>query len=597
MRSEAPPVPGTNVLQAAVRGPSYALLSLAVAIPLLAPIFLSGWFMGHDVLHPLRLFEQDVMIRAGHFPVRWYPDVAAGYGSAHPVYYAPLFYLIAQLFVLAGLPIDLSLKLTLAVVLLTTAWVMYRLVSRWFGPGPGLVAAAAVTYAPYHLVDLYVRTSFSELTVFATLPLALVAFERLGRTPDRRSTALAGLAFGALLLTHTITTMIAPALLGLWVGLLCLNPEYRARTVIRSAGGAALLGLGLAAFFLIPLALERDHINVGWYTTGFYSFDNHFVQYPELLWSPWGWGGAQGMSLRLGEFQILGALLGLLVWFRIRRSAAVLRPVVWLGVLFTLAAILALPASRLLWEHLGPLQLFQFPWRFLVFPALGMAVLCGLASRYSETRPKRTQPSTRAFRWPSPLTSFLTVGLVASGLPFLGFKDRVPTAAAHFARDSTLYARLSGNAAVELRRDFVRATAYRWSDHLPYGALTRPTSAETGQPAFEVVSGTAAVETMIAGPVRYQARVSASDTATIRLNVHRDPGWDWRLNGRSVESVPVKGRRVHLMRVPPGLHEVEAVLVRTGPRIVGDSVTLLSLAVVIVLSFYKGRFNAVTRER
>ena len=571
--------------------PWCALLSLGIVLPLLVPVFLPGWFTGHDSLHALRLFEQDVMIRAGHFPVRWYPDVSAGYGSAHPVYYAPLFYYIAQLFHLAGFSIELALKLALAVVLLTTGWAMYRLVSGWLGAGAGLVAASAVTYAPYHLVDLYVRTSFSELTVFATLPLALVGVDRLVRAPDRRNIALAALAFAALLLSHTVTTTIAPGLVGLWLALLITDKRYRTGGLLRSAASAALLGVGLAAFFLIPLALERGHIDVSAYTSGFFTWRLHFIDYGELLASPWGFGGGGPMSFRWGELHIAGLLLGLVVWFRIRRSAVSLRPMVGLAFFFMCASVLALPLSTPLWERIEPLEWFQFPWRFLLFATLGIAIFCGLGSLYygSGTR-VRPNPSTRAAGWPSPFAILITLGFVGTGLPFLRFKDRIPIAAAHFQDDSTLRGiRLAVDSGSELSRGLIQATTYRWFDHLPEGAVPRPTAADTARPHFEVVSGPAAVGVERAGPVRYRARVSTSDTAIVRLNVYQDPGWRWRLNGQPVEALAVQGRPVQVVRVPPGVHEVEAVLTRTPSRLLGDSITLVCGIITLVMGLTFGR--------
>src|SRR5260221_8871789 len=99
--------PSRISLWARHRGGFFALL---IAVPLMIPFLQPGWFFGHDNMHLIRLFEQDAMIHAAQFPVRWYPDVAGGYGSPHPQYYAPLFYLLPQLFLLAGLSLTASIK-------------------------------------------------------------------------------------------------------------------------------------------------------------------------------------------------------------------------------------------------------------------------------------------------------------------------------------------------------------------------------------------------------------------------------------------------------------------------------------------------------
>jgi hypothetical protein len=419
----------------------------------------------------------------------------------------------------------------------------------------------------------------------------MVAFERLGRIRDGRSTALAGLAFAGLLLSHTITTMVAPALLALWVVLLNLDRPYRAGGWFRQTGAAAALGFGLAAFFLIPLALERGHIDVGGYSRGYFSWDRHFVYPLQLLWSSWGFGLSvegpnDGMSFRLGVLHLLGFLAGLVIWFKLRRSARAARPLLWWGAFCTLAVVLVLPVSAPLWERLGPLQLFQFPWRFLLFPALGMSVFLGLVAFWLEGRRSLDESVPPRRGWPGWVAAVMTGAVVAAGLPLLEVKQRVPAAIAHTLRvqdppDPQLSDRW---AEAVLSRDFIRATAFRWIDHLPEGAHPRPTSEHAARPRFEVASGPAEVEILEAGPVQYRARVAGTDSALPRLNLYRDPGWDVFLDGEPVELLATERRPVHLMKVPPGRHQVDAFLARTPARWLGDGITLVCLVIAGGLS-------------
>src|SRR5204863_9035850 len=66
------------------------------------------------------------------------------------------------------------------------------------------------------------------------------------------------------------------------------------------------------------------------------------------------------------------APLVLLVRHRVWRDRPQLRPVV----LFTAFALfMALPLSRPVWALLSPLQQTQFPWRWLAFISMGVAIL------------------------------------------------------------------------------------------------------------------------------------------------------------------------------------------------------------------------------
>src|SRR5262245_34724640 len=98
---------------------------LLIVLPALVPTLLPGWFEGHDDLHIYRVIEFDRAVRDGQLPPRWYPDISAGYGNPHPIYYAPLFYAIAELFYLAGLTVVYSLKGAIVVVMLASALGMF----------------------------------------------------------------------------------------------------------------------------------------------------------------------------------------------------------------------------------------------------------------------------------------------------------------------------------------------------------------------------------------------------------------------------------------------------------------------------------------
>ena len=107
-------------------------LVVALALPALIPTLMPGWFEGHDDLHIYRLIEYDRALRDGQVPPRWFPDISAGYGNPHPIYYAPLFYLTAETFHLAGLDVILSLKAAIVVftLLVCGGWMYARTIAE-----------------------------------------------------------------------------------------------------------------------------------------------------------------------------------------------------------------------------------------------------------------------------------------------------------------------------------------------------------------------------------------------------------------------------------------------------------------------------------
>jgi hypothetical protein len=253
---------------------------------------------------------------------------------------------------------------------------MYALGRRLFGRKGGLLAAALYVYAPYHLADLYVRAALAEYCAFAWLPVVLLAYDGLAARPTRQRLAGAGLATGALLLTHHVTGLVFLPVLGAYVlWRLVRAGRGRSKTAALAAMGALALGLGIAAALLAPSFLERGYIQQEQWTRASYGYAQHFV-YPFQLLSPfWGYGYAgpgpvDDMPYQLGLVPLLlgmGALaLGARRWRGQIAFWAVTLAVLLLGMM---------PLAAPLWDLVPLAALVQFPWRLLTLAALALTLL------------------------------------------------------------------------------------------------------------------------------------------------------------------------------------------------------------------------------
>ncbi len=564
------------------------LAALLVALPSVATALLPGWFEGHDDLHIVRLIEYDRALWDGQVPPRWFADVSAGHGSPHPLYYAPLFYLIAEVFHLGGLGIVGSLKAAVCVVMLGGSLSMYGLARALIGSAASLVAAAAYTYAPYHLLDLYVRQAFSELTVFAVLPALLLCLLRLRERGGRLDVAAGALATAATATAHTITAMIAPPLAGAYAVLLCRGlPAARRRAFLGRAALALAIGGALAGFFLVPLVAEREAIDASVFRTGYFDYRKHFVEVSQLLWSPWGFGtsvdgAAEGMSFRLGSLQWLGIVgaAASLPALRRKRAETASQGAFFLGVA-AVSLAMTLGVSAPIWAAIPPLHFVQFPWRLLTLATLAAGLLCGLVfASVERSRLLRRGSGAAALG-----VSGLLAALAAAG-GALGVNLRVPSVSRIGIADAApaqLVDRGEAAAAASPTRldtEFVRRHAVRWFDHLPRGAYVRGvTAADLSRPRVEVQSGKAIVSEVIerTGLVAFRAVTSAG--ARLRVNVWRFPGWTAEVDGAVVPIVQEpRQRAVVLLDVGPGSHAVRVAMRRTPPRLLGDALTLAAIA-------------------
>ncbi|MFZ1240413.1 MAG: hypothetical protein WAV66_13905 [Anaerolineae bacterium] len=411
-------------------------LLLALTIPAWAALLAPGYFFGaHDAHHSVfYLVEFDAAIRDGAWWPRWGPDHAMGYGYPFWVVYAPFAYYVAEAFHLLGLGFTAAVKDTFLLAFLLSAAGMFLLVRRWWGDAAGLIAGLLYTYAPYHLVNIYVRAALAEFWAMVWFPWILLAWERLLEKPgDRRRLALAALSLAALFISHTVAMLfftpwlvayllfrlllplaqgrrprrhaaagerLKSRLVGVPPGIHLrgrdagstrrVNPAARRdawrsdlRAVVRAARSmlaAGLLAVGLAAIFLFPLLAEQRYIGQAVWVRNSYQVETNLIYFHQLFSTSWGFGYSvagpdDGMSFQLGLAPLLLAVGG--VGYSVRRRGQH-RGLLAFFLLTTviIAGMMLVPAAAV-WQWLPLGDLIQFPWRLLTLTALALAIMGG----------------------------------------------------------------------------------------------------------------------------------------------------------------------------------------------------------------------------
>jgi hypothetical protein len=146
---------------------------------------------------------------------------------------------------------------------------------------------------------------------------------------------------------------------------------------------ALVLGIGLAAIFLLPGVLEYSSVRTDQWLAGqadYYSYANHFVYLFQLFDPNWGFGISvpgphDGMSFQLGVVPVLLAIFSILA---ISRNPNGTRRF-WLFFLgmTLLVALLMFGVSLPIWKSLSILWFAQFPWRLLALSMVSLAILAG----------------------------------------------------------------------------------------------------------------------------------------------------------------------------------------------------------------------------
>lgn len=378
-----------------------SLLSIFALSPLLAP----GYFWGaHDARHSVYfLFEFNRSIADGILFPRWLPDFSFGYGYPFFNINSPLAYFVGEIFVKLGVDFVSATKLVFGLAIVGSGWAMFGFVRRSLGERAALLAGLVYIYAPYHLLDVYVRGALAETVALAFLPLCLWGFAAAIERPRMAAIAGAALAYAGLTLAHAGIALLFSLVLAAYMVVLVLAKIHRTQPLNQLTANSAVplighlihvsiapvlglvLGIASSAIFLLPSLLEQVFVRTDQYTTGtadrlgYYDYHNHFTYFFQLFSPQWGFGlsmtgPVDGLSLQLGAVAVV---LGLLSLVMVARSRTWRPSLLFFQGATLVLTFMMLPQSALLWEKLPLVAWAQFPWRFLALTALTLAPLAG----------------------------------------------------------------------------------------------------------------------------------------------------------------------------------------------------------------------------
>lgn len=444
------------------------LCAIAAALPLMEPHALLNTRGGGD--SPFLLQRTHQLLAAlseGQLPARWMPDGYFGNGYPFFNFYAPLSIYVAAAFKLLGLSFTRAIQLAQLSGFLVAAWAVYRLLrAHRRGPAAALLASVVYTFAPFHMVNVYVRgDSLAEFWAMAFYPLTLLSAEKLLHAASKRSAILymVGLAsaFAGLVLSHNISALIFAPFLLLYciVGLLFQRRREGNPSPTDGADAwrsfifyaiAALLGVALSAWFWLPALAGQDAVQLGPVTEGYFNYAGHFrgidlVQ--RALAFDYTVTGSED-PFRMGLVQTVVILAGMLsaLWLWRRATSGDRRQMLFAVATTVVATFMMTPASGALWAHLPLLEFTQFPWRFLSVQALGGALLA------SWLVPSQL-PQRRALG----VTCLLAVGVAWSALAALE-TDFIALTDADVSAESLIdYEWFSGNVGTTISAEYLPA--------------------------------------------------------------------------------------------------------------------------------------------
>jgi hypothetical protein len=284
-----------------------------------------------------------------------------------------LFYQVASLLNTCCVSLGQSVELAAFLTMAGSGLGMFFLARHLWGTPSGLLSAGLYTYAPYHLIDAFVRGAYSELAAFVWFPL-IVLFMILWLESKNPFWIFAGsLSLAGLVLTHNIMPLIfIPTLPILGAALLSRQPSGSGRRRV-SSGWMTMAALGalLSAFFWVPILADRKWIRTEYFLQ--VNYRDEFVGLAQLLTT----SIEHMLTPELGVPLVVAASCGLLAAGLSVRSGQMKRLVAVAGLLSLSYVFMMNYRSDLLWSNLPLLPFVQLPWRLLAPTTFFLSLMSG----------------------------------------------------------------------------------------------------------------------------------------------------------------------------------------------------------------------------
>lgn len=530
---------------------------LALAFLAFRPLLVPGFFPIHDDAQVARVHEMTKALKDGMFPVRWSQDL--GYGFGYPIFnfYDPFPYYLGGIFGLLGMDALLATKMMVILAIIFSGFSMYLFAKQFWGNLGGILSSALFILAPFHAADIFVRGDFAEAWAYSFIPLIFYGLWKIYKESKWKYVILTAFSFALTILSHNLTAlMVSPFILAFAIYLF-----KKRKTVFLPM--SLIIGGFVAAFYWLPAILEMNYTNVLSQIGGGADFRDHFVCLSQLWASPWGYGGStkgcvDGISFMVGKYHIVlsGVLfiasLFLLLSKKHKEKEGFLI-IVFFYIAFVVSVFLTLNISKPLWEAVGVMEFFQYPWRFLIMIVFFSSFIAGALPWFLRKFANR--------KWDYVLTVSLIIFIIFSSLKFFNPQTILNKTSDGYTNSYSLKWETSKISDEYMPKNFKKPAGY-----------------------FEVAS----FSILNSKDLRMKNFSQKTQELTFDLDVKKNvsqvfplayfPSWKGYLDGKSIDILEdKKGIRINL---PKGEHNLKLIFKQTPVEVFANFVTLLAIIIL-----------------
>lgn len=357
---------------------SFLILPIII-VPISWPLFWNGFFSFHDETRMVDVYQMARAFQTQGFPPRWAPDVNFSLGHPFFNFYYHLPYYFTSLFYFLGFAMTTSLKLVMFLNILAALFGFYFLARRHVNNQAAIVGTTMYVYSPYLAVDLYVRGSIGELTLYGLIPWSLLSINLLINKTNVKNFSFAASLVYLLTLAHNILNVFVYPIVFFYGCVLIITSKKIKKIWLLIL--AFLVGTALSSYYLIPALFERQFIS----NYEQIKFEDHFPFIKQLIIPHWGygishWGPADDMSFQIGVANLI-AVISIIAIFKFLKNPT-RNLAVYLMLVFGILIFLMNKRSEFLWGIHPILRFVQFPWRMLLFTSFTSSLLGAIAANF-----------------------------------------------------------------------------------------------------------------------------------------------------------------------------------------------------------------------
>jgi len=517
-----------------------------------------GFYTSHDGEHQLvRQYIFDRAIQYGQIPPRFDRQLQNHLGYPLFTFTYQLPFWIGETLIKSGYSFPDSIKGTFILTFIASGLAMYLFAQDRWGRFAGLLAGFLYLWAPYRFLTIFVRAQLGEHTALVFIPLLLWA---ISKTANRKiRTVVGAVSVAGLLLSHSMVAQMA-ALPFLLFSIARLWREKLRKPFLIQTLSIAILGVGLASFYLIPALNYRSAIQ-GLNRT-FYA--EHFVTLKQLLYSKWDYGFSisgegDGMSFQIGIAQWLTVAVSTWLVARSILRKKINGYLLAFLLAFVISVFLMTGQSSSLWvQAVKKWLVIDIPWRFLAITTFTSAALAAFVIKATKSAIVK-------------LAIFTLLVLVA----FYTNRNH-----------------LRVNKYIDFDQgwlDDYKGTSNSYDEYKPVLTSQNLLKIENIEPA-EVVDGEAEVTIIDDQPHRLTLTADVKTSARIKLNTVFFPGWQLSVDQAKINIETSLSEGAPTVTLTDGIHHLDLSYRQTNLMKLANAISLVSASIILVILSQRKNF-------